>query len=98
MSGVVLYAFQKRASVRRFRSRLEVVERGVGKHAPYRREASHTSTSRRDLSDWRHALRKAAVETERAGAEGDDLEQAARHHHILQKVDHLVLVGKIAME
>jgi len=31
----------------------------------------------------------------RARPKRDDLEQSAGHHHILEKVDHLVLIGKV---
>jgi hypothetical protein len=38
------------------------------------------------------------LDADRSGPEGGDLEQPAGHHHVLQKVDHLVLVGEIAVE
>ncbi len=38
------------------------------------------------------------LDADRSGPEGSDLEQPAGHHHVLQKVDHLVLVGEIAVE
>src|SRR5580704_11658501 len=37
------------------------------------------------------------VDAECAGSECRDLEQPAGHHHVLQEVDHLVLVGEIAV-
>jgi 2-polyprenyl-6-methoxyphenol hydroxylase-like FAD-dependent oxidoreductase len=59
---------------------------------------------RRDLSGRKGGLRGGGVdpapvvEAERAGTEGRDLQQAARHHHVLEEVDHLVLVGEVAVE
>ena len=38
------------------------------------------------------------VNAERARPERDDLEESASHHHILEKVDHLVLIGKVAVK
>src|ERR1700727_1999971 len=38
------------------------------------------------------------VDAERPSPKRDDLEQPARHHHVLEEVDHLVLVGKVAVE
>jgi hypothetical protein len=39
---------------------------------------------------------KTIVETDCARTEGRDLKQAARHHDVLEKVDHLILVGEAA--
>ena len=44
------------------------------------------------------ALAAAVIKAERTRAERDDLEQSAGHHHVLEEVDHLVLVGKITVE
>src|SRR5260221_7928373 len=46
----------------------------------------------------RAARGKAIVETDRARTEGCDLKQATRHHDVLEEVDHLVLVGEVAVE
>lgn len=51
------------------------------------------------MASCRRARRGAArVEAERAGTERDDLEQSARDRDILEEMDHLVLVGEIAVE
>jgi DNA-binding transcriptional LysR family regulator len=39
-----------------------------------------------------------AVRAQRAGPEGHDLKRFTRHHHILEEVIHLVLVGEVAVE
>lgn len=39
-----------------------------------------------------------AVETDRAGAEVGDVEQASHQHDVLEEVDHLVLIRKIVVE
>jgi hypothetical protein len=53
-------------------------------------------------SIWCHfqstALGAAVVYAERPRAERDDLEQSTGHHHVLEEVDHLVLVGEVAVE
>jgi hypothetical protein len=57
--------------------------------------------SRADLSgvpDSPADPRMTIVETNRACTEGCDLKQAARHHYVLEKVDHLILIGKVAVE
>src|SRR5260370_29319370 len=41
---------------------------------------------------------EARIEAEPAGAEGGHLEQSAHDHQVLQEMDHLVLVGKVAVE
>src|SRR5882724_4591871 len=38
------------------------------------------------------------VEAECAGPECRNLKQPTRHHHVLQEVDHLILVGKVVVE
>src|ERR1700722_2533290 len=38
------------------------------------------------------------VDAQCAGPKGYDLKQAACHHHVLEEVDHLVLVSEIAVE
>jgi hypothetical protein len=38
------------------------------------------------------------VDAERAGAECRDLQKPTRHHHVLEEVDHLVLIGEIAVK
>jgi len=43
-------------------------------------------------------LRKTIVEADCARTEGRDLEQATCHHHVLEEVDHLILVGEVAVE
>jgi hypothetical protein len=40
----------------------------------------------------------AVVDTECTGTECDDLQQATCHHDVLEKINHLVLVRKVAME
>jgi hypothetical protein len=50
------------------------------------------------LSDSDAAPRDASVKAERTGTEGKDLEQAACHHHVLEEVDHLILVCKVVVE
>jgi len=40
----------------------------------------------------------ASVDAHRARAEVDDLQQAAGEHHVLEEMDHLVLIGEVAME
>ena len=40
----------------------------------------------------------AIVETDRARTKGCDLKQAPRHHDVLEEVDHLILVGEVAVE
>src|SRR5579863_7377649 len=57
--------------------------------------------SRADLSgvpDGTADLRMTIVETNCACTEGCDLKQAARHHNVLEKVDHLILIGEVAVE
>src|SRR5947207_2789010 len=44
------------------------------------------------------APRKTIVETDRTRTESYDLKQATRHHDVLEEVDHLVLVGEVAVE
>jgi hypothetical protein len=44
------------------------------------------------------ALGSAVVHAERPRAKRDDLEQSASHHQVLEEVDHLVLIGKVAVE
>ena len=38
------------------------------------------------------------VDTERTGAEGNDLKQPAGHREILQEVSHLIRVGEVVVE
>src|ERR1700733_14837113 len=38
------------------------------------------------------------VDAQCAGPEGYDLKEPACHHHVLEEVDHLVLVGEVAVE
>ena len=44
------------------------------------------------------ARRRPSVQTEGTSTEVGDLEQTTRHHHVLEKVNHLVLVGEVVME
>jgi hypothetical protein len=44
------------------------------------------------------ALREAIIEAERACAKGRDLKQAARDHDVLEKVNHLILVGEVVVK
>src|SRR5215468_5706886 len=46
----------------------------------------------------RSALAAPLLDADCSGSEGGDLEQPTGYHHVLQKVDHLVLVGEIAVE
>src|SRR5260221_2507093 len=41
---------------------------------------------------------ESAIKADRPRTERCDLKQATRHHHVLQEMDHLVLVGKVAVE
>jgi len=38
------------------------------------------------------------IQTQPASSEGRDLKQASRHHHVLEEMDHLVLVGEVVVE
>src|ERR1700750_1231720 len=46
----------------------------------------------------RDALRIARVQAVAAGPKVRDLQQSAGHHDVLEKVDHLILVGEIAVK
>jgi hypothetical protein len=57
--------------------------------------------SRADLSgvpDSPADLRMTIVETNCACTEGCDLKQTAGHHDVLEEVDHLILIGEVAVE
>src|SRR5260221_12045540 len=41
---------------------------------------------------------ESAIKADRPRTERCDLKQATRHHHVLEKMDHLILVGKVAVE
>src|ERR1700721_1672771 len=47
---------------------------------------------------WRCSLAAPLLNANRSGPEGGDLQQATRHHHVLQEVNHLVLISKIAVK
>src|SRR5260221_10088020 len=38
---------------------------------------------------------ESAIKADRPRTERCDLKQATRHHHVLEKMDHLILVGKV---
>jgi hypothetical protein len=46
----------------------------------------------------RNTRGRPSVQTERTGTEVGDLQEASRHHHVLEEVNHLVVVSEIAME
>src|ERR1700690_3262325 len=46
----------------------------------------------------RFKRRVPVVDTKCTGTEGDDLQQATCHHDVLEEINHLVLVRKVAME
>ena len=56
------------------------------------------SAGRCGIRDRSAALRKSIIQTDCARTEGCDLKQATRHHDVLEKVDHLILVGEVAVE
>ena len=62
-----------------------------------RRSPSHSSGQRYPLVCG-PAFDEAAVEAERSRAESDDLQQSARHHDVLQEVDHLILIGEMGVK
>jgi hypothetical protein len=57
-----------------------------------------TTLSPKSVDSWSVASGTKVVDAERHSAKCDDLEQSAGHHHVLEEVDHLVLVGKVAVE
>src|SRR5690242_13117497 len=56
------------------------------------------SASRSHASNSLATLGETAVDTDCARAEARDLKQTARQHDVLEEVDHLILVGKVAVE
>jgi hypothetical protein len=62
------------------------------------RTLERRSAGRRHARHRLAALGKAIVDADRARAEAHDLKQAARNHDVLEEVDHLILVGKVAVE
>src|ERR1700731_5194801 len=56
------------------------------------------SASRCGVRDCAAIPGEAVVETECTRTESRDLEQAARDHDVLEKVNHLVLVGEVGVE
>ena len=55
-------------------------------------------TGDRGFAGSRTILGMPIVNADRARTEGPDLKQTTRHHDVLEKVDHLILVGEVAVE
>ena len=63
-----------------------------------RQQINRVLTSNASRSRGCTALGAAVVYAERPRAKRYDLEQSTGYHHVLEEVDHLILVGKVAVE
>src|SRR6266702_374141 len=102
---VILHPRSWRQSGGRAPSRL--AQRDLGRPDVWSRKASG-KTRHKDVPD--ESLRlygirgcpacsgKSAIKADRPRTERCDLKQATRHHHVLEEMDHLIPVGKVAVE
>src|SRR5882762_8268551 len=102
---VILHPRSWRQSGGRAPSRL--AQRDSGRPDVWSRKASGKTRHKdiRDESLRLYGIRgcpacsgKSAIKADRPRTERCDLKQATRHHHVLEEMDHLIPVGKIAVE